>query len=154
MIDDLIEVARRLATMDVGRPRQASLRRAVSTAYYALFHALCDACVASLIGWKRRPRSWTSITSVYRSVDHGAAKRVSNRLLSRPESGDDLQKLATALLFLQEARIRADYDPHGRFAREEVLLIIERAATAVERLRALSPEHRLDPVVQLVTKQR
>ena len=25
-----------------GRPRQAMLRRAVSTAYYAMFHALCQ----------------------------------------------------------------------------------------------------------------
>ncbi|MCY4185677.1 MAG: hypothetical protein OXC82_09925 [Rhodobacteraceae bacterium] len=33
---DLISTARRL----VGKPRQADLKRALSTAYYALFHAL------------------------------------------------------------------------------------------------------------------
>ena len=41
---DLIRMARQLASGDLGsgrgRPRQAELRRAVSTAYYAMFHAL------------------------------------------------------------------------------------------------------------------
>ena len=40
---DLIKIARQLASGAVdgnrGRPRQAELRRAVSAAYYALFHA-------------------------------------------------------------------------------------------------------------------
>lgn len=38
--DDLLELARHLANLDAGSARQASLRRAVSTAYYALFHLL------------------------------------------------------------------------------------------------------------------
>lgn len=36
--DDLLEQAVHLARREPGRPRQASLRRAISTAYYALFH--------------------------------------------------------------------------------------------------------------------
>jgi hypothetical protein len=38
--DDILERARHLANRERRRPRQASLRRAVSTAYYALFHLL------------------------------------------------------------------------------------------------------------------
>lgn len=38
--DDLLEQARYLATKEPNRPRQASLRRAMSAAYYALFHLL------------------------------------------------------------------------------------------------------------------
>ena len=37
---DLLEQAKHLANREKKRPRQASLRRAVSTAYYALFHLL------------------------------------------------------------------------------------------------------------------
>lgn len=37
---DLPDVARSLARLDEEPPRQATLRRAVSTAYYALFHLL------------------------------------------------------------------------------------------------------------------
>jgi uncharacterized protein (UPF0332 family) len=38
--DDLLEQALHLAKREKKKPRQASLRRAVSTAYYALFHLL------------------------------------------------------------------------------------------------------------------
>src|SRR2546422_11077721 len=40
--DDLLALARRTLERDAGRgrPRQASLRRTISTAYYALFHLL------------------------------------------------------------------------------------------------------------------
>ena len=48
--DHLLEQARLLANLDKKRPRQASLRRAVSTAYYALFHLLTDAAVRN---WKK-----------------------------------------------------------------------------------------------------
>ena len=40
---DLLDQASRLAVQEPRRPRQASLRRAVSAAYYALFHLLVDA---------------------------------------------------------------------------------------------------------------
>lgn len=43
--DDLLEQAYHLANLDSGEPKQASLRRAVSTAYYALFHLLIDETV-------------------------------------------------------------------------------------------------------------
>ncbi len=43
--DSLRGVARDLATLDARRPRQASLRRSVSTVYYAAFHLLVDAAV-------------------------------------------------------------------------------------------------------------
>jgi hypothetical protein len=38
--DDLFELAKHLANLEPVNPRQASLRRAVSTAFYALFHLL------------------------------------------------------------------------------------------------------------------
>lgn len=38
--EDLLEQAGHLARRERKRPRQASLRRAVSAAYYALFHLL------------------------------------------------------------------------------------------------------------------
>ena len=44
---DLIQTARRLTESGAVQPTQADLRRAVSTAYYALFHCLA--------GGRRRP---------------------------------------------------------------------------------------------------
>ncbi len=43
LAQDLLEQARHLANREPKRPKQASLRRAVSRAYYALFHLLTAA---------------------------------------------------------------------------------------------------------------
>ena len=40
LANDLLAQAKHLATKEPRRPRDASLRRAVSSAYYALFHLL------------------------------------------------------------------------------------------------------------------
>ena len=37
---DLLDQAEQLAQLDPRRPKQANLRRAISSAYYALFHLL------------------------------------------------------------------------------------------------------------------
>src|ERR1700733_895342 len=39
---DLLNQAKSLANKESRRPKQASLRRAVSTAYYAIFHMIID----------------------------------------------------------------------------------------------------------------
>ena len=51
---DLIEVARALTESGHAPPTQARLRRAVGTAYYALFHCLAGATAGLLIGSSRR----------------------------------------------------------------------------------------------------
>jgi uncharacterized protein (UPF0332 family) len=50
--DDLLAQARHLAKLEKKRPKQASLRRAVSAAYYALFHLLSDELVAQFAAKK------------------------------------------------------------------------------------------------------
>src|SRR5271170_5069238 len=49
--DDLLNDAHHLATKGGKNPRQSSLRRAVSTAYYAVFHLLIADFV---LNWKAR----------------------------------------------------------------------------------------------------
>ena len=64
---DLLEQAEHLARREKQRPKQASLRRAISTAYYALFHLLVDAGTRSVGTRGREPmrrqlaRMWTEI---------------------------------------------------------------------------------------------
>ena len=48
--DDLLDLSKQLANLEPENPRQASLRRAVSTAYYALFHLLISEATRN---WKR-----------------------------------------------------------------------------------------------------
>ena len=47
---DLLEQAEQLAQLDPRRPKQANLRRAVSSAYYALFHLLTSEASALYAG--------------------------------------------------------------------------------------------------------
>ena len=59
---DLLEQSRHFANREPKRPRQASLRRAISTAYYALLHLLTTAAVAN---WKNvRQRAVLAYSSV------------------------------------------------------------------------------------------
>jgi hypothetical protein len=51
-----------------GAPRQANLRRAVSTAYYALFHAILTDVADQLVG--KGQRDTPQYALVYRSVSH------------------------------------------------------------------------------------
>ena len=52
---DLIEAARVLTESGPSLPTQARLRRAVSTAYYAMFHCLAATVADLFIGRQRTP---------------------------------------------------------------------------------------------------
>lgn len=71
---DLLETARKLANANQRRPKQADLRRAVSTAYYAVFHALAHECADRFIGTGDQ-RSEAAWTQVYRALEHGFAAK-------------------------------------------------------------------------------
>jgi hypothetical protein len=66
--DDLLEQAYHLARRERKNPIQASLRRAVSTAYYALFHLLIDEAVGNWAVERQR-------SVLARTFDHGRMKR-------------------------------------------------------------------------------
>ena len=160
LVTHQLENARALATLDKGRPRQASLRRAVSTAYYGLFQALCEACAVKLVGWGK---PWEAFTPIFRALEHN---RVSDALahrsfLNKPE----LQRLKVAFNELKTAREWADYSPEPRpnfvladrdspFTRGEALTLIELAEEAILILDRLDDGVRLELVARLVTKSR
>ena len=151
--DDLLGVARQLASLDAsGKPRQATLRRSVSTAYYALFHALCDACVGQLVGWNRgRSDFWAPITPIYRAIDHSSARRFFAQILRNPSQDGNLRRLAAHFLKLQEERLRAGYDPSLRCSDRRRWSALKKRNKRPERS---APETHLQLVVQLLAKPR
>lgn len=80
--DDLLEQAHHLARREKKKPKQASLRRAVSTAYYALFHLLVAAAVANWKNIEQRP-------DLARAFEHGRMKDASNKAANSPYSEQD-----------------------------------------------------------------
>jgi hypothetical protein len=151
MHDDLLNIADDLARREqAGRPRQASLRRAISTAYYALFHALADLCADELVGW-RNP--WKVFTPIYRSLDHGRAKEAFKRMSN--QYGSDIALIAQTFILLQERRHTADYDPAPfSFGRAETLELIDQSRQAIAWIARLTDQERLLVAVQLIARPR
>ena len=124
--DDLLEQANHLATLDPRRPKQASLRRAVSTAYYALFHLLIHDAVSN---WKR-PQHRDALARLF---DHGKMKHACEQRGAElrkaiPRLTGEEQRVARRLeavtrifVEMQQQRHTADYDGGGRWARTETV---------------------------------
>jgi uncharacterized protein (UPF0332 family) len=113
---DLLSLARELVDRNAAAVVEADLRRAVSTAYYALFHLLVREATARLITVDSlRPR-------VARAFDHKTMKTVCQdyiKLAAGPAGQlvlagqvvpQGVQDIASAFVALQQARHQADYD--------------------------------------------
>jgi hypothetical protein len=142
--DDLLDQAHHLASREPKKPRQASLRRAVSAAYYALFHLLAAEGVQRLV--PAQPRSLRA--RVRRAYVHGNMREVCQQFRRvRPSDAlaplltfpiePDLVAVAEAFVALQEARHEADYDFTATFNRIDVLQRVQRARAAVASWEAI-----------------
>lgn len=143
--DHLLEQADRLIAPPAGgAPRQADLRRAISSAYYALFHAIATRVADDLIGQGQRQNPRYALA--YRSVAHSSLRRLCEEVAKpKPRAkysafvpgasfGNDLLAVAVALIELQENRHRADYDPLFRVNMSDAVSAVATARAALGRL--------------------
>jgi uncharacterized protein (UPF0332 family) len=157
--DDLLRQADHLATYEGLNPSQASLRRAVSTAYYALFHLLVE---AAALRWNG---SLEAQTGMERGFRHGSMNSVSTQFQKqtwRDWHGtqqlipSEIRKIASAFVDLQDERHAADYDNHEQWTATDVEKILETARSAFQDWHSIST----DPMAgnylfaMLVSKQR
>lgn len=128
----LIRIARQLASGAVGgnrgRPRQAELRRAVSAAYYALFHALAHCYANRLAGSDRDGAAWIQI---YRALEHGHARNQCDNRSAMRDFPSEIQDFGRRFVFMQRQRQQADYSPDATFARDRVLQLITEVEDSV-----------------------
>lgn len=130
-----------------GQPRNANLRRAVSSSYYALFHSVALAAAQHLLpGGTTEERQ-----RLARSFSH-ANLRLACEYVVTPNSTPTearpiaasaganaaLVDVAEALLSLQEARHLADYDHLANFTKAGVLQAVDAARDAAVKLGALA----------------
>ena len=146
--------ARRLANLDPHRPRQGNLRRALSGAYYALFHFLIDQSSRFFVGGVRRRREFRRI--LVRAYGHGemaAAARAFRggsfpslviRTLGAVTVPVELRDLAQLFLDVQEQRHLADYDLAVSFLRADVIAIVDQVEKCIEAWTSL----RIDPAAE------
>lgn len=142
--DDLLSQARALfdSEQGPGRPKQATLRRAVSTAYYALFHLLINQATSKmpLRGNLRYQRAFGRV------FNHGEMKKTSSVFAAGnapPSLGavvvpPALVNVAQAFVDLQEERHRADYDLNHPFTKTSVQVRLQQVEAAFADWRAVS----------------
>ena len=150
MYDDLMKLAESIAKLDTGKPKQAHLRRAVSTAYYAVFHFLVDEVCCAQMGTQHAQRPYrqtlsrafahATMKSACSSFGGGTLKDSVIKGLPRNQNGNyvisrEIRDIAATFAELQEKRHLADYDLAERFKRSEVLTLIDQAKTYVEEFR-------------------
>ena len=130
---DLIETARGLVNLNQVNPIQSNLSRAQSTAYYALFHALCLNCADTWVGSTKSDRNQPAWLQVYRAPKHNIVKnKCKSKEMSRFPRG--IQDFAIKFVELQEKRHQADYNPLFNITSEYVLNDINNAEGAIRNL--------------------
>jgi hypothetical protein len=118
---DLLEQASLLVTREKKKPKQASVPRAISTAYYALFHFISDKVTGKFLGTTNDmadTRVWLGRALVHKTMkaackffgnpNDPAFQALSMQLNFTPDA--DLKAIADTFVNLQESRHRADYD--------------------------------------------
>ena len=114
-----------------GRPTDADIRRAVSTAYYAMFHHACMHFSTIVL----QPESGSYVRAwlqAYRYIDHGPAKqRCLEAVKVDRKFPAGLVAFAERFIELQQRRIEADYDPARSFTAADAQSLIKSAEDAI-----------------------
>jgi uncharacterized protein (UPF0332 family) len=134
--DDLLEQAEHLTSREPRRPKQASLRRAISDAYYALFHMLISEASSLFVRDTRlanrinRAYSHADMDEVSRSFAQGKWPKTFDPVRGSFAVPASLRAVAQAFADLQQVRHDADYNLARAFTRNEARTAIAQAKQA------------------------
>jgi hypothetical protein len=140
---------------------QTDLRRAISAAYYAVFHFCLTAAADMICGATNRSKPQYSL--VYRSVDHARLRGLCDQLRGSkpgnvafiPSGGfGAIADFARNTANLYEQRISADYDPSESYAAAGVSVVISDARKAIDWFRSCTQEQQEAFLMQLLFKSR
>jgi hypothetical protein len=150
MVEHLLALAEELA--DNPAKSLTVRRRAVSTAYYAVFHALAGLCASEVLGNETDLRS-NDYVRVYRSLEHGTLKTAFNAApLNRVAT---LRNIGNSVVELQSERIRSDCLPSQRlYTRARCRDLVESARSTVGAIATLSRDDHRTLAVSLLFKNR
>ena len=147
---DLIETARALTELSPRRPSQANLRRAVSTAYYAMFHCLAGCAANSVIG-RVRDSAWHQ---TYRALEHGKARSACEDQRTMAAFPPEVRNFADMFAVLQKARQQADYALDGRYEKGDVRATIDIAEDTIAVFEQADARSRRAFVAHVLFKRR
>lgn len=149
--DELVDNA---APPPRGAPRQTYLRRAISTAYYGLFHDTLARVADHFVGATPDARRSSFYGLVYRSVAHKTVSALCGDMLKSPVPqqykqympaagwGPDLTSYCDGFVSLQKNRHLADYDPGFKVLKGEAVALVATARAARSSLQRAPRESR------------
>jgi uncharacterized protein (UPF0332 family) len=162
---ELLSVARfLLAEGATSPPTQAQLHRAVSTAYYAVFHKILSAAAERFAG--PRHEHTGAYAMLYRSFDHMHMRTMCNELrlpvlrnriktpLRRDAVSQDARDFASGFSGLQQARHLADYDPTVELNSSYVSSQIDAAEYTIDAFDRIGPDEQADVLALLMVRTR
>lgn len=119
-----------------GGAEEVVIRRAVSSCYYAVYHALAKAFADTLIGGEAETRPDSAWVEIYRGLDHNtcfvACKMAIERSVPFPP---ELIDVASEFQMLQQVRHTADYDPRPFSGGLKPEVYLQTAKDCVEAIR-------------------
>lgn len=153
MVERLLWLADQLSRQSAELKSPVVERRAVSTAYYAVFHALASLCTEELLDVDDGTKNASEYERVYRALDHGPLKTA---FKSAPlKDLAPLNAIGERVVELQSERIRSDYLPSGRlYKKTECGRLVRSAKSTVEMITQLSANDRRTLAVYLIFKNR
>lgn len=162
---ELLALARNLSTGSGGsQPNDSELRRAVSTAYYALFHKVVRTAASRFMGPGQENSAGFSI--LYRCFQHRVIKTVCEEIqvptlkqkyqtsLRRTSVSQDMKDFPVIFAALQEARHLADYDPAIRFLPSDVTSWIDGAEVAMNAFDRATVDEKTDILALMMVGAR
>lgn len=134
------------------QPTDESLRRAISTAYYAMFHALATSNADCIVGHPQNPMASHAWDRIYRGLDHGLA----NEQLQQDQQlfSPVTRYFARSFSQLQDLRRAADYNPSETFTTDLANTWINRAEEAIRGFMQASVDERTAVAVQSLIRRR
>ena len=150
--EDLI-AASRLLIQDTDCS-EAAVRRAVSTAYYAVFHALAESNADALTRIAQVPVLDETWSRYYRAIQHHETSNRFRRttIAAAPTAVADFMDL---FIKLQTVREQADYNPDSTaFTRDFAAQWIDRAETIIQAFVDLDDWAKIDVAAVALFDQR
>jgi len=133
---------------------QTELRRAVSCAYYAMFHTLALSNANTLIGTSPADQHRWAWLQTYRAADHRPTR---NKLSSASLGGRfprAIRRFGVVFADVQRVRHSADYDPHSEFSATDVTDIIDRVETTIANFNQTPVDVHRDLAIHILTNVR
>jgi hypothetical protein len=147
----LLNHARQLAerTADTTSPRSVHARRAISAAYYALFHRVCISVTWTLVPGDSDHVRW----AFCRTFDHGPIESVAKwvqgqhkppksiaGLVDVAEQSEQIRTLTEKFVLLKQRRHDADYNHLIVFGRTNALHAVQESRAAIDTVNTVSGE--------------